>query len=105
MLQKFLRKKTTEEYYNKAVHLSEIINDNLVFDEETSQFTFYKNNAVQEGLDEHSANQLDNYYSNLSKEEAKQANEDIKAENGVQVRSVTISGLLLAAGKILVKAG
>jgi hypothetical protein len=92
--------------YEEAEKLATIIFENLIFDEGNSQYHFYYDEAIEAGLDKETADQLESYYTNLSKEEALQIYEETtkESEGGIHTQ-VVVSALLIAAGKILAKAG
>jgi len=95
---------TQSEAYEEAYHLATIISENTHFNESEKILTFDVENSIEQGLDESTAVQMENYYSSLSPEEAEQVYDEILSSS-YSTRSVTVTSLLVAAGKILAKAG
>lgn len=91
-----------DDYYQEAYNLALIIENNTYFNEETKILTFDVENAIYEGLDKETAEQIEDTYNNMTAEEAEETYQAIIMSN---YSSRSITGVLAAAAKILGKAG
>lgn len=90
------------KYYEEAYNLALIIENNTNYDEENKEILFDTENAINDGLDEDTAYQIEEHYSLMTPEEAEKTYNEIISSN-YSTRSFT--GLIAAAAKILAKAG
>lgn len=91
--------------YEEAYRLATIINDNMTYVEDEQKFVFNESAAVSQGLDEYTATQLDRYLESLDKDAAAELFGEITEGDNSTVAPRAIPPLLIAAGKILIKAG
>lgn len=83
--------------YEEAYKISAAIENNLQYDEATRSFDFETENAINQGLDQSIAVQLEQSVENLDEQDAAQLNEELKE---AQPR-----GILATAAAFLVGAG
>lgn len=88
--------------YDEACKIVSIIQKNTTYDEANGKIAFQAENAKAEGLDEGSADQLAEYFADLTPEEASAAYNGLKGEAPVTSNA---SITLAAAAAILAEAG
>lgn len=91
--------------YEDAYRLATIINDNIEYIEENQKIVFNESVAIAQGLDQYTATQLDMYLEGLDEKEAAELFEDISEVDNSTTSPRAVPAIIVAAGKILIKAG
>ena len=90
--------------YEDIYKMSEIIYNNISFNEEESKLCFNSPSAIKDGLNEEVAEYLESYYSSLDKASAAALYAEIQEiKNAPQTR--VVPAIVVAAAKILASAG